>query len=48
MIKGTLYVLLEAYIKKLLTKQEVIKLVNELIYSGFWISQDIYIKFLEE
>lgn len=46
--KGTLYVLLKAYKEKIISKQEIKKCVNELVFSGFRISQEIYLKFLEE
>ena len=47
-VKGTLYVLLKAYKKGLLKKDETKKIVNTLILSGFRISQEIYIRFLDE
>ncbi len=47
-VKGTLYVLLKAYKNKIISKEEIKNLINELIFSGFRISQEIYIKILEE
>lgn len=47
-VKGTLYILLEAYRKNILNKKEVKDSVNKLISSGFRISQELYIQFLEE
>src|SRR3989338_8716 len=47
-VKGTLYVLLKAYKNKLITKGEVKDLVNRIVFSGFRISQEIYIQFLDE
>lgn len=47
-VKGTLYVLLRAYKKKLINKKEVKDLINKLIFSGFRISQEIYIQVLSE
>ena len=46
--KGTLYVLLKAYKKKLINKKEIKELVNKLIFSGFRVSQEIYIKLMEQ
>lgn len=46
--KGTLYVLLKALKKKIISKSETKNLLNQLVFSGFRISQEIYIKFLEE
>lgn len=47
-VKGTLYILLKAFKEKIISKQEIKKYVNELVFSGFRISQEIYSKFLEE
>ena len=47
-VKGTLYVLLKAYKKRLLTKKEVKEIVNKLIFVGFRISQELYINLLGE
>lgn len=47
-VKGTLYVLLRAYRKKLINKKEAKDSVNKLVFSGFRISQEVYIKVLEE
>ena len=47
-VRGTLYVLLLAYRKNLINKSELIRLVNQLLFAGFRISQEMYIKFLEE
>ncbi len=47
-VKGTLFVLLKACKKGLIKKEETKKLVNKLVFSGFRISQEIYIQFLEE
>ena len=46
-VKGTLFVLLTAYKRKLLKKDEVINLANELVGLGFRISQEVYIDFIE-
>ena len=47
-VKGTLYVLLTAYKKKLISKNETKELINNLIFSGFRISQELYIKLLSD
>jgi len=47
-VKGTLYVLLKAYKRKLINKKEIKRLINELVISGFRISQELYIQLLEE
>ncbi len=47
-VKGTLYVLLKAYRKKIMQKKEVKELINKLIISGFRISQELYIEAIEE
>lgn len=46
--KGTLYVLLKAFKKKFISKKELIDLINQLVYSGFRISQEVYIRVLKE
>jgi len=45
-VKGTLYVLLKAYKRKLINKNELKDSINQLIFSGFRISQELYIEFL--
>ena len=47
-VKGTLYILLKAYKRKLINKIEVKDSLNRIVFAGFRISQEIYIKFLEE
>ena len=47
-VKGTLYILLKAYKKKLIHKDELKELINQLVFSGFRISQELYIEILEE
>lgn len=47
-VKGTLYVLLKAYKKKIITKREVKELINRLVSLDFRISQELYINLLEE
>lgn len=47
-VKGTLYVLLKAYKKRLIDKKEVKDLINKLVFSGFRMSQELYIQVLSE
>ncbi len=47
-VKGTLFVLLRAYKKKIIGKEEVKHLVGQLIREGFRISQELYVQVLEE
>jgi len=47
-VKGTLYVLLKAYKKRLIDKDELKELINKLVFSGFRISQELYIQLLKE
>lgn len=47
-VKGTLYILLKAYKKKIIYKDELKELINQLVFSGFRISQELYIEILEE
>lgn len=47
-VKGTVFVLLRAYKKKMLTKEEVRKLMGRLIAEGFRLSQELYVSVLEE
>ena len=47
-VKGTLYILLTAYKKKMIEKNEIRDLINKLIVLGFRISQELYIRLLEE
>ncbi len=47
-VKGTLYVLLLAYKKKIIAKDEARRLVDELIVAGFRISTEIYSKVVKE
>jgi len=47
-VKGTLFVLLRAYKKKIIVKEEVKRLVGQLIREGFRISQELYVQVLEE
>ena len=47
-VKGTLYILLTAYKKKIIDKNEIKELINRLIVSGFRISQELYINLLGE
>ena len=46
--KIPLFVLLRAYKKKLVSKKELIDLVNEIVFSGFRISQELYLQVLKE
>lgn len=47
-VKGTLYILLKAYKKRIISKKEAKELINRLIILGFRISQELYIELLEE
>ncbi|MBI2971999.1 MAG: DUF3368 domain-containing protein [Candidatus Aenigmarchaeota archaeon] len=47
-VKGTLYVLLLAYKKKIIAKNEAKRLVDELIVAGFRISTEIYSTVMKE
>lgn len=47
-VKGTLYILLTAYKKKIIDKTEIRDLINRIIVSGFRISQELYIRLMEE
>ena len=47
-VKGTLYVILKAYKRKFIEKNEAKQILNKLIFEGFRISQEIYIQFIEE
>jgi predicted nucleic acid-binding protein len=47
-VKGTLHVLLKAYSKKLIKREEIKKLLSRLISLGFRISPELYGKVLEE
>lgn len=47
-VKGTIFVLLTAYKKKLLKKEEVKRLMVLLVAEGFRISQELYAQVLEE
>jgi len=46
-VHGTLYVLLEAYKKKLMEKKEIITAVNTMMMNGFYLSTTVYVLFLE-
>lgn len=47
-VKGTLYILLKAYKKKLINKTEVKDSVNRIVFAGFRISQELYIQVMDE
>ncbi len=47
-VKGTIFVILTAYKKKILTKEEVKRLMKQLISEGFRISLELYAQVLEE
>jgi len=47
-VKGTLFVLLSAYKKNYLDKNEFISLINELVFLGFRISQELYVQLMDE
>ncbi len=47
-VKGTLFVLLRAYKKKIIGKEEVRHLLAQLVREGFRISQELYVQVLEE
>lgn len=47
-VKGTVFVLLRAYKNKMLTKDEVRRLMAQLVAEGFRISQELYASVLEE
>ena len=47
-VKGTLYVILKAFKQKLITKQEVLVLLNRLAREGFRLSQELYLQILSE
>lgn len=47
-VKGTVFVLLRAYKRNVLTKEEVRRLMGRLIAEGFRISQELYAQVLEE
>lgn len=47
-VKGTIFVLLRAYKKKLFSKEEVKKLLARLVTEGFRISQELYVEVLNE
>jgi predicted nucleic acid-binding protein len=44
--KGTIYVLLKAYRKKLITKEEVGGLIDKLLFVGFRLSPELYSRIL--
>ncbi len=46
--KGTLYVLLKAYRKRLINKNEVKESINKLVLSGFRLSQELYIAIMKD
>ncbi len=47
-VKGTIFVLLSAYKKKIISKEEIKRLLARLIIEGFRISQELYVQVLEE
>ena len=47
-VKGTIYVLLLAYRKKIITKNEARNLIDSLILAGFRISTEIYSRIMRE
>jgi len=47
-VKGTVFVLLKAYSKKLLSLKEAKELLNRLIFAGFRLSPELYAKILQE
>ena len=44
---GTLYVLYVCCAKKILNKKDAIKVLDEMMHNGFYISHDIYLRFVE-
>lgn len=44
---GTLFVILEAYRRKLVSRQEAVDIVNRMMRNEFYISSDVYVLFLE-
>ena len=47
-VKGTIFILLTAYKKKLLTREEVKRSMGRLVAEGFRISHELYVSVLEE
>lgn len=47
-VKGTLYILLKSFSKKMIDKKQIKILLNELVSVGFRISTELYVKVLEE
>ena len=47
-VKGTLYIILKAYKRRIITKKEAKNLIDELIILGFRISHEFYINLLNE
>ncbi len=44
---GTLYVVLEAYRRKFVSRDKAIEIVNSMIRNEFYLSSDVYVLFLE-
>ncbi len=47
-VRGTLFVLIESYRKKTITKEEVESLLNKLVQNGFRISTEVYAECLHK
>lgn len=47
-VKGILYVLLKTYEKKLIKRDETKEIINQLLFEGFRISQELYIELMKE
>ncbi len=47
-VKGTLYVILRAFRKGLLTKNKAKEYINRLVLVGFRISQEVYLQLIKE
>ena len=47
-VKGTIYVILRAFRKGLLTKNEAKEHINKLVLVGFRISQEVYLQLIKE
>lgn len=46
-VHGTLFILIRAFRKKLLKKQDIINTVNQMMQNEFYLSSDVYALFLE-
>ncbi len=47
-VHGTIYVILKAYEKKFLNKEDAIRTVNDMMKNEFYLTSDVYALFLEE